>query len=622
MESLVFKIAVIGALGVGAQWIAWRFRLPAIVLLLGAGLLAGPFTGVIDPQADFGELLRPLVSVAVAIILFEGGLTLNFAEIRETSKAVRRIVAIGAPIAFGLGALAARFIADLSWPTALVFAGILVVTGPTVIMPLLRQARLSPRPASLLRWEAIIADPVGALLAVMVFEGFLVFGGSHEIEAVVFRAALAGIVALGGGYALGRLLVNTFIKGYVAEFLKVPVIFCTVLGAYAVSDLILEESGLLTVTVLGVTLANSRIASLSELRRFKEIMTVLLVSGVFVLLTATLTIDHLKALDWRAFGFIAVLLVVVRPISVFLSTIGAGLTFRERLLVGWIAPRGVVAVAVSGLFGAALVAHGVEDGGRLIALAFAIVFTTVVLHGFSMGPLARWLGLASGGQEGVLIVGASPWAVAFAKKIRELGLPVVIADRNWNRLKDARLADVPVYYGEILSEAAEHHIDFNRFGYLVAASDNDAYNALICTDFGPELGRGNVFQIGRRSGKERGERGDLAVTLGGRDLLADVGGHHALNTRLSAGWAFQATRISAEYAADRFWADRPKGTAVVLVGRGGKRLIWPDRDSAPKLQQDDIVLSFGPKPESGKVRSKSDAEGIPNDNDPRAHNSG
>lgn len=607
MDSLVFKIALIGALGVGAQWVAWRMRLPAIVLLLLAGLVAGPLLGLIDPQADFGELLRPLVSVAVAIILFEGGLTLNFAEIRETSKAVRRIVAIGAPIAFVLGSLAAYFIAGLSWPTALVFAGILVVTGPTVIMPLLRQARLSPRPASLLRWEAIIADPVGALMAVLVFEGFLVFGGSHDMQGVLIRAALAGVVAVGGGYGLGRLLVNAFIKGYVAEFLKVPVIFCMVLGAYAISDMILEESGLLTVTVMGVTLANSRIASLGELRRFKEIMTVLLVSGVFVLLTATLTLDHLKALDWRAFGFIAVLLLVVRPASVWLSTIGAGLTWKERLLVGWVAPRGVVAVAVSGLFGAALVSHGVEDGDRLIALAFAIVFTTVLLHGFSMAPLARWLGLASGGQEGVLIVGASPWAVAFAKKVKELSVPVTVADRNWNRLKEVRLADVPVYYGEILSEAAEHHIDFNRFGYLVAASDNDAYNALICTDFGPELGRGHVFQIGRRRGSERGERGDLAITLGGRDFLADIGGHHALNTRLSAGWAFQATRISAEYTSERFWGDRPEGTALVLVGRGGRRLVWPDRGVETKLQVDDVVISFGPKPDAAKTRQKDQA---------------
>lgn len=605
MHDLVLKLALIGGLGVGAQWLAWRMRLPAIVLLLAAGIVAGPLTGLIEPQADFGEMLRPLVALAVAIILFEGGLTLNFAEIRETSKAVRRMVIIGAPTAFVLGALACHFIAGLSWPTALVFAGILVVTGPTVIMPLLRQARLSPRPASLLRWEAIIADPVGALIAVLAFEAFLVFGGSHEVETVLLRAVLAAIFALAGGYLLGRAVVHAFVNGHVAEFLKVPVILAVVVGAYAVSSLILEESGLLTVTVLGVTLANSRIASLGELRRFKEIMTVLLVSGVFVLLTATLTVDHLAALDWRAAAFIAALLLVVRPVSVFVSTLGTGLSFRERLLVGWIAPRGIVAVAVSGLFGGALVSHGVEDGDRLIALAFAIVFATVLLHGFTLAPLARWLGLASGGQDGILIAGASPWAVAFARKARELGLPARIADRNWNRLKEARLADVPVYYGEILSEAAEHHIDFNPFGYLVAATDNDAYNALICTDFGPELGRGNVFQIGRRTG---GERDDIAVTLGGRPFLTGVGGFHALNTRLSAGWDFQATRISAEYKGAEFWSDRPKGTVLVLIVRASGRLVWPEQGTEPKLQKDDVVLSFGPKPEGGKARKADETK--------------
>jgi NhaP-type Na+/H+ or K+/H+ antiporter len=277
MELLVGKLALIGAVGVAAQWLAWRARLPAIVLLLAAGFIAGPVTGVLDPARDFGDLLRPLVALAVALILFEGGLSLSFAEVRETSATVRRLVTVGALIAFGLGTVAAHYLAGLSWPSALVLGAILVVTGPTVVIPLLRHARLKPRAASLLRWEAILADPIGALLAVLVFESVLVMRTDFAADELLLKVGGAALWALVGGYGFGWATVQAFIRGLIPEFLKAPLVVVVVLVTYAISDLILAESGLLTVTVLGITLGNSRIASLSELRRFKELISVLLV---------------------------------------------------------------------------------------------------------------------------------------------------------------------------------------------------------------------------------------------------------------------------------------------------------------------------------------------------------
>ncbi len=541
MDYLIGKLALIGALGAAAQWLAWRARLPAIVLLMAAGFIAGPLTGVLDPVRDFGDLLRPLIALAVALILFEGGLSLNFAELRETSVAVRRLVTLGAALAFGLGTLAGRYLATLSWPSALVLGALLVVTGPTVVVPLLRHARLTPAAASLLRWEAILADPIGALLAVVVLEGVLV--AKAEISAAALAAHVGGAVlwAVAGGYGLGRLAAMAFVRGYVPEFLKAPVVVSGVLATYAVSDLILEESGLLTVTILGITLGNSRIASLTELRRFKELVTVLLVSGVFVILTAELEPGALASLAPRDALFIAALLLVVRPVSVLAATAASGVGFRERVLAACIAPRGVVAVAVSGLFAVALSARGVTDGERLVALTFAVVVITVVVHGFILRPVARLLGLASSGAEGVLIVGGSPWANALAERLDAMELPVMIADRNWSHLREARLHGIQVFYGEVLSELAEHHMDINRFGYLVAATDNDDYNALVCTDFGPEFGRGNVFQVGRPDSSE--DRHTLAVTLGGRPLLNDLGGLRQLNARLASGWAFGGTTL-------------------------------------------------------------------------------
>jgi len=237
MHDVALKLAAIAAGGILAQWAAWRTNLPAIVLLLVGGLVVGPLTGWIDPLADFGDAFRPVVSIAVAIILFEGGLTLNLAEIRETSKAVRRLILIGGPLAWGLTALAAHFVARFSWPTATVLGAILVVTGPTVVMPLLRQAHLATRPASLLRWEAIVNDAIGALFAVIAFEAFLVVHGSHSAGSLAASLAVGLAAAVGGGFAAGSAIEWAFTRGYVPEYLKAPVLLATVVAAHAVTNL-------------------------------------------------------------------------------------------------------------------------------------------------------------------------------------------------------------------------------------------------------------------------------------------------------------------------------------------------------------------------------------------------
>lgn len=596
MDQMIFVVALVGVLGIGAQWIAWRFQWPAIVLLLAAGLVAGPLTGLVEARAVFGDWLAPMVSVAVAIILFEGGLTLNFDGLRDAAKPVRRLIILGAPLAF-IGATAAGiWVAGLSWQSAAVFGGILVVTGPTVIIPLLRQARLAPRPAALLRWEAIVADPLGALLAVLAYEAVLLSQHGEDPLTLGLRVVLGIVIGVIGGWLLGKAVEWLFLRGHVPEFLKIPVILVVVLAGFEVTNLVLKEAGLVTVTVMGMTLGNSRLSGLTELRRFKEIMTVLLVSGVFVVLTATLDAAAIASLDWRAILFVVVLLVVVRPAAVWLATLGSGLSVAERAFVGWIAPRGVVAVAVSGLFAGELAHAGIDDGTRLVPLAFLVVFVTVILHGFSIGPLARLLGLASSAPSGVLIVGGSPFSSALAVKLKELDLPVLVADRNWNRLRRVRQAEIPTYYGEVLSEVAEHHIDFGQYGYLIAAGDNDAYNALVCTDFGPEIGRGNVFQLARVSGDAR-ERHALSFTLGGRVLFEKGGSYNDLADRMREGWGFQTTRLSDDYGFDAYRAERSEDLKVLLVKRASGKLAFATEGVEIQAGSGDTLLAFGPKPE-------------------------
>ncbi|MBV6659024.1 MAG: sodium:proton antiporter [Devosiaceae bacterium] len=604
MHDTVTTIALIGTLGIGAQWIAWRTQIPAIVLLLLAGLLAGPATGLVNPAGDFGDLLKPFVALAVAIILFEGGMTLNFAEIRGTAKAVRRIIIFAAPLVWVLGSLAAHYIGGLSWPSAIVFSGIMVVTGPTVIMPLLRQAKLPSRTASVLRWEAIVVDPIGALFAVIAFEVVVALSSGDPASAIALQVLLALLVGVIGGFLLTRLLAIAFARGLVPDYLKAPILLVAVLAGYAATDAVLAEAGLVTMTVMGIVLANAKLASFTDLRRFKEIMTVILVSGLFIVLTASITVADIASLSWRDGAYLVVLLFVVRPVAILLATIGTELSLRERLLVGWIAPRGVVAVAVSGLFAGTLVQVGIEDGARLAPLAFLVVLVTVILHGFSLKPLARMLGITSDEPDGFLIVGANKFSLALAEKLKASGLPLLIVDRNRSRLFDARQAGFPTYYGEILSEAAEHHLDLSRYGTLLATTDNDAYNALVSTDFGPELGRSRVFRLGR---EERREAEEFSTTVSGQKLFKPSLSETEAEARMLAdGWTIQRTKLSDAYTFDTLKEQREDAQILFAVGAKGG-FISPALGSQFKPGAGATVFLFGPPPQKAEPETTTPA---------------
>ena len=607
MHSLVVTFALIGVIGVGSQWLAWRLRLPAIVLMLVAGVLAGPVFKLIDPVHDFGDALGPMVSVAVALILFEGGLTLNFSGLRDAGGAVKRLVLLGAPLGWMTSTLAAHYVAGLSWPVAFVFGGILVVTGPTVVMPLLRQAHLAPRPASVLRWEAIVNDSVGALFAVLAYEvaatvikmGELQDAASHLVIGILGASAL--------GYFAARAIAFCFRRGMIPEYMKVPVLFVSVIAAFAAPNQYLDESGLLTVTIMGIVLGNSSLPSFNELLRFKEHVAVLLVSGVFVILAATLDASVLAKLDWRAVAFVAVIMLIARPVAIWLSLIGSSLENNEKALIAWVAPRGVVAVAVSGFFATKLDALGFEDADALAPLAFALVATTVVIHGFTVSKVAEKLGLISSEKPGVLIVGGSKWAAALSRALKELNIPVLVADRSWRRLKKFRLQETPTYYGEILSEAAEHRIELDRFGYIVAATENDAYNALICTDFGPEFGRNNVFQLGRTD-----DGGDdphaLPPTLGGRMLFQSGASYFALERKMREGWIFTRTKLSNEYSFDDYLETRADGAELLTDIRADGSLTFSTVAARPKGKPGDVLLSFAPEKAGTEEADRRKAE--------------
>src|SRR5699024_8737973 len=318
VPSILFEIMLIGLLGIGSQWVAWKYRMPAIVVMSVTGLLIGPVLGLINPEVDFGDLYSPIISVAVAIILFEGSLNLNFKELRGLGKPVFRISTIGAFIAWILGSLTAHYIAGLSWAVAFVIGGLFIVTGPTVILPLLRQSKLKPRPAKILKWEGIIVDPIGALLAVFAFEIITYITATDPDGTALILFFAASIFAAFLGFICGRGIGWMFEFGLIPEFLKSPAVFIVVIFSFTLSDTIAHETGLLAVTAMGLTLANMGINSVQDMRHFKENISILLISTIFIMLAASLKVDVLLHIFTpNIIGYVLLMMFVVRPISIF-----------------------------------------------------------------------------------------------------------------------------------------------------------------------------------------------------------------------------------------------------------------------------------------------------------------
>ncbi|MBI1418323.1 MAG: sodium:proton antiporter [Limimaricola sp.] len=600
----VAAFALIGVMGVGAQWLAWRLRMPAIVLMLAAGLLVGPATGLLLPARDIGPLLEPLVSVAVAIILFEGGLSLDLADLRDAAAGVQRLVFIGAPLGWIGSALVLHYAAGLGWESAAVIGGIMIVTGPTVITPLLRNARLARRPAQLLHWEAILNDPIGALAAVLAFEVVAVLHTPVEPgPALVRMLGGVGLAALAGA-ASGLGLAAAFRRGRVPEYMKVPVLVAVLLLTFALPDAVLHESGLLAVTIMGVVVANAGLPSYDELRRFKEQASILLVSGVFILLAAELDFGALARLDWRAVLFVLAVMVLARPAAVFIALLGTAIPWRERVLVAFTGPRGVVLVAVAGLFGERLAAMGLPDGTLIGPLAFVLVAVTVVVHGFTLGPLARALGLAAADRPGVLLVGGSAWTMALAEALSKAEIPVLVTDPNRGHLRAARAAGIATFAGEILSKAAEQRLELMHYATLIAATDNDAYNTLVATDLAPEFGRDNVYQVTRE--KADSARHALPPTLGGRSFGPEGATHAEMARLVAGGWTFRVTRLTDEFGLQDWRKTWPEARLLGQIAPGGQlRLL---RAGAALTDQSDLRLLFlAPPDPAGKVRPPVEA---------------
>ena len=536
-DSLLYVIAAVIVLGIAAQWLSWRLRLPAILALLVIGIAAGPVTGLLQPDAMFGDLLFPMVSLGVAVVLFEGGLTLRFSDLRGHGAAVSNLVSWGALLNWVLIAGGTAMVAGFSLEMALLFAALVVVTGPTVINPLLRTMRATHEVSQLLRWEGILIDPVGALLAVLVFQ-FIVAGTESYL---VFLQSIA-VGALAGGIA-ALALAFVIRRHWVPEYLLNTVALAWVVMAFACSNFLAHESGLLAVTVMGIWLGNTRDLDMSEVLSFKESLSILIISMLFIVLGARIDPADILATGWSGVGVLLVVL-LARPVVVWACTLGGKYSWQEKALVAWVAPRGIVAAAVSALFAIRLEEAGYDEAPALVAYTFLVIIFTVLLQSFTARPLARLLGLVEEEPRGILIVGANPVARAVGKALLQQGFRVKLTDTTWSETQAARMDGLDTYYGEPVSAHADRHLELEGIGRLFAMSRRPALNTLAVIKFRREFGRNRVFTLRNAQEKDASEKRRVAETFRAPRLFGEDVTLQKLSSLIAQGAEIKATLLS------------------------------------------------------------------------------
>lgn len=545
-EHILFGIASVLVLGITAQWLAWRLNLPSILVLLIFGVVAGPITGLLNPDQLFGSILFPMVSISVAIILFEGGLTLKFSELLEIRRVVRNLITIGAFITWSISSISAYLILELPINIAILLGAILVVTGPTVIIPLLRHVQPLPRVGSVSRWEGIIIDPVGATLAVLVFEAILI-GDLQTATSQALTGFLTTILVgllLGG---LGAIFIVVFLKRYWApDFLQNPLVLMVVILIFSISNQLQAESGLLGVTIMGIGLANQRFVAVKHIIQFKENLRVLLISGLFILLAARLEITQIDNLDRQSFFFLATLIVLARPISVLISSIGSKLNWRERLFLCWMAPRGIVCAAIVSIFSLRLSELGYSQAQEMMTTTFLVIVATVSLYGITAKPVARWLKVAQENPQGFLILGAHDWALQIAQTLCKQGFQVLVVDTNWKNIHKARMLGLRTYYGNVLSDYTLDELELDGIGNLLALTPNDEANSLACLHFIEVFGRASVYQLLPETDRE-GKEKDSVKDLRGRILFTEDATFLNLDQRFKQGGITKSTKLTESF---------------------------------------------------------------------------
>jgi NhaP-type Na+/H+ or K+/H+ antiporter len=614
MPALTYLALVLG-LGILAQWLAWRLKIPSILLLLVFGFGLSVTTGVRIDDYLAQDTLLAIVGIFVALILFEGGLTLKFAELKEAGNPVLRLCSIGVAVALVTIAACCRLIFGFDWQVTGLLGAILVVTGPTVISPLLRVVKPVRKIGAIVKWEGIVVDPIGAILAVLVFQ-VAIAGGLGAASGTVFLAIgktlLVGIVLA----VIVAKLIEFLLKHHlIPDFLESVFLVAVVAVAFAASNRFQQESGLLTVTVLGIALANQKSVSIRNILAFKEHLRILIISLLFILLSGRIDLASLQAALVPSLIFLAALVIICRPASIFLASLGSrNLDIRERLFLAALAPRGIVAAAITSIFAielehaatphsdgtpAVLPPEIAEQAQQLVPIVFLVIIGTVLIYGVAAAPLARLLGLASANPTGVLFAGADSWIRLVAKALQDDGHSVLLLDTKYEKIAAARLEGLHAVRANILSEYAEEELELSDLGTLIAATPNDEVNSLATQEFGHVFSRAHVWQI---APQDKDSHHMKAVAAHRRGRICFLGGptYGKLQALSRKDAVIKKTLITDVFTLEDFQATHGN-SAIILFLDDEDRGLRPARHDLDKITPNTTVYALV-LPESPKSK--------------------
>lgn len=590
MAPLTYLAAIL-TLGILAQWLAWRFRLPSILLLLAFGFGLSATTGVNIDQFIGEETLLAITGLFVAIILFEGGLTLRLSELKEAGSPVRRLCTFTVIIAGTLTSIAAKYIFGWDWRVASLLGSILVVTGPTVVGPLLRLIKPTRKVASIVKWEGIVVDPIGAIAAVLVFQIALSSSVQDALGDLWQGLLLILVVGFGLAFILAKVVEQLLKHHLIPDYLESVFLLAIVAGSFALSNAIHSESGLLTVTVLGIALANQKSISVKQVLEFKEHLRVLIISLLFMMLSGRIEFETVKGALLPGLIFLAALVLIVRPASVLLANIGSKqTTLQESLFLAAMAPRGIVAAAVASIF-ALEFSHAAHEGHispeiatqaeQLVPVTFIVIIGTVLIYGLLAVPLARALGVAAKSTRGVLFAGADTWTRKLAKSLQDDGHPVLLLDTKYEKIAAAKMEGLPAIRANILSEFAEENLELTGIGQLIAATPNDEINTMAAQEFGHLFGKVNCWQL---TPYDSDQHHSKAIHHHQRARLCFMNGpkFRDLEALALRGAVMKNTRLTEKFTADDFFATYGQSARILFIDHPEKGLIPLQADSDPQ----------------------------------------
>jgi NhaP-type Na+/H+ or K+/H+ antiporter len=512
----MLELAGIIILGIFAQWLAWRIKVPAILPLILIGLIVGPFSTFFT--ADGNKLIEPLlsdeapngmfvddylfsfVSLAIGIILFEGGLTLRWKEISGVGPTIVRLITVGPIVTLIGGGLAAHYLLGLNWPIAFLFGALVIVTGPTVIAPILQNIPLNRNVSTVLKWEGILIDPIGALVAVLIFEFIRSAEGGAEFTSHAFISFFQIIlIGLASG-ALAASLLNWLIKSeLIPHYLLNVFTLALVLALFTFSEILAHESGLLAVVIMGMRMGNMDVPRLKEILSFKESLSVLLISILFIILAAMIDMADIQVIlgDWRSLVLFAFMILVLRPLGVILSSQNSGLNLREKIFISWVGPRGIVAAGIASLFGLTLTNENppVEQAEYLTPLVFMIVMGTVLINATTARLFARILKVTLDASEGILIVGANGAARIIGQYLQDNQRHVVLVDNNEGSVRKAQELGMEAFMVNIYTDDLEDEFDLLDMGYMIAMTSSADVNQYAMRKYQKVFGENGAFRL-------------------------------------------------------------------------------------------------------------------------------